>query len=85
MERFLFISGERHMSGQPQHLEQLNRLVVYVGENHERPAFLRNIDDAEEDRDADAVNQLGIAEIYDQRAATGIKLLLTFTLDPFAG
>jgi hypothetical protein len=85
VERFLLILGERHVAGQPQHLKQLHRLVVYVGENNQGPAFLRNIDDAEKDRDADTVNQLGVAEVDDQRTAPGIELLLTFPLDPFAG
>lgn len=85
MERFLFIPGERHVAGQAQHLKQLNSLVVYIGENNQRATFLRNVDNAEEDRDPDTVNQLSVAEVYDQRTTARIKLLLAFTLDPFAG
>lgn len=85
MERFLFIPGERHVARQPKHLKQLYRLVVYVRENNQRAAFFRNVDDPEKDRNADTVNQFGVAEVYYQRTAAGIKLLLTLPLDPFAG
>ncbi len=84
VERFLFIPGESYVAGEPKHLEKLNSLVVDVGEHNQSAALFRDVDDPEEDRDADTINQLGVAEVYDQRAATRIKLLLTFALDPFA-
>ena len=73
------------MSRQSQHLKELDRLVIYVGEHHQRSAFFCNVDDAQQDGDADAINEFGVTEIYDQRAGAGIELLLAFPLDSFSG
>ncbi len=73
------------MARQPKHLEQLNRLAVYIGKDNQRAVLFSDIDDAEQDRYADAVYQLSIAEINYQRAGAGVELLLTFAFDPFAG
>ncbi len=84
-ESFLFIFGEHDVARQPEHLEQLHRLVVYVGEHNQGAALFGDVDDAEQDGDADAVDQFSVAEIDDQGAGAGIELLLTLALDPFAG
>lgn len=81
-ERFLLILGERHMTRQAKHLKQLNGFVVYVGEDYQGAALFRDVDDAEQDRYADAVHELGVAEIDNQRARSGIKLFLALALDP---
>ena len=73
------------MARQPKHLEQLNRLAVYIGKDNQRSVLFSDIDDAEQDRYADAVYQLSIAEINYQRAGSGVELLFTLAFDPFAG
>ena len=45
-ESFLFIRGEHDVARQSQHLKELDRLAVYVGEHHQRAAFFCNVDDA---------------------------------------
>jgi len=84
-EGFLFIRGEHDVARQSQHVEELDRLAVHVGEHHQRTAFFCNVDDAQQDGDADAINEFGVAEIDDQRAGAGLELLLTFSLDSFPG
>ncbi len=73
------------MPRQSQHFEQLNRFVVDVGEHDNRAAFFRDVYDAEQDGDADAIHQLGVAEIDHERAAAGIKLLFAFAFNSFTG
>ncbi len=84
-ESFLFICGQHDMTRQSQHLEELDRLAVYLGEHHQRAALFCNVNDAQQDGDSDAINEFGVAEIDDQRAGAGIELLLTFALDSFPG
>ena len=84
-ERFLFILGEHDVARQAEHLEELDGFIVDVGEHHQRTAFLGDVDDPEQDGNADAIDEFGVAEIDDQRAGAGIELLLTLTLDSFAG
>ena len=84
-ERFLFVFGEHDMARQAEHLEELDRFIVDVGEDHQRAAFFGDVDDAEQDGNADAVDEFGVAEIDDQRTGAGIELLLTLTFDSFAG
>ncbi len=72
------------MARQAQHLEELHRLVVHVGEHDQSAILFRDVDYAEQDGDTDAVDELCVAEIDYQRAGAGIELLLTFALDSFA-
>lgn len=84
-ESFLFIRSEHDVACQSQYLEELDRLAVYVGEHHQRTSFFCNVDDPQQDGDADAINEFGVAEIDDQGAGAGVELLLTFALDSFSG
>ena len=84
-ERFLFVPGEHDVARQAKHLEELDCFTVDVGEDDQRAAFLGDIDDAEQDGNADAIDEFGVAEIDDQRPGAGIELLLTLALDSFAG
>ena len=84
-ERFLFILGEHNVTRQSQYLEELDRLTVDVREDYQRAALFCDVDDAEQDGNADAIYEFGVAEIDHQRAGAGIQLLLTLALDSFAG
>ena len=57
--------------------------MINVGEDHARTALLGDRDDAQQDRNADAVDQLGVAEIDYERTTTRIKPVLTLALDSF--
>ena len=82
-QRLAFILRERNVTGQSEHFEQLHCLRVYFGESDPRAAFLRDVDDAEKDRDPDAVDEFRIAEIYHQRVAAAVELTATLPLDLF--
>jgi hypothetical protein len=82
---FSFILREYNMAGQAKHLEQLDGLIVDFRKDNTRPALFGDVDDAEENRDADTVNEFGVAEINNQRAATALELPATFALDLFSG
>lgn len=84
-ERFLFILRENDVACQAKHFEQLHCLVFYVGEDNQRAAFFRDVNYAEEDGNADTVHQLSVAEIYNQRSAAQIKLLLALALNTLTG
>ena len=71
------------MAGQSKHLEQLDCLIVDIGEDDLRAALFGDVDDAEEDRDSDTINQFGVAEINNEGAATAIQLPATLALDLF--
>jgi hypothetical protein len=73
------------MAGQSKHLEQLYGLMVDIGKDDLRAALFGDVDDAEENRDTDTVDEFGVAEINNQCAATTLELPPTFTLDPFPG
>ena len=73
------------MAGQSKHLEQLDCLIVDIGEDDLRAALFGDVDDSEEDRYTDTVNQFGIAEINDERAATATQLPTTLAFDLFTG
>ena len=82
-QRLVFVFSEPHVTGQPEHFEQLHCLRVYFGENDLRAALLRDVDDAEKDRDTDTVDELRVAEIDHQRAATAVELTAALTFDLF--
>ena len=84
-ECFLFILGEHDMSRQTEHFKQLRRFVIHVGENNKGAALFRDVNDAQQDGDANAVDELGVAEVDHERACTRFKLLFALPLDPFAG
>lgn len=73
------------MAGQPKHVEQLDGLIVNVGKNDLRAALFSDVDDAEENRDSDTVNEFGVAEIDNEGAAATLELPPTLALDPFSG
>jgi hypothetical protein len=78
-----FVLREYNMAGQSKHFEQLDCLIVDIGEDDLRAALFSDVDDAEENRDSDTVDELGVAEVNNQRAATAIQLPATLTLDLF--
>ena len=55
------------MARQSKHFEQLHGLVVHVREYNQGAALFRDVDDAEQDGNTDAVDEFGVAEI-DYRA-----------------
>ena len=80
----MLISGQRDMARETQHLEELHRLIIKVGEDHPSAVFFRHVDNAQKNRYPDAVDQLSVAKINYQRPTSGIKLSLALVLDPFA-
>jgi hypothetical protein len=73
------------MAGQSEHLEQLYRLIIDIGKDNLRAALFGDVDDAEENRNTDTVDEFGVAEINNQRAATAVQLPATFALNFFPG
>jgi hypothetical protein len=73
------------MARQAKHLKELHGLTVYIRKSDLRATLLRNVNDSEEDRDTDAVDQLRITEVDHQRAATTVQLPATFMLNFFTG
>jgi len=80
---FSFVLRKYNMAGQSKHLEQLYGLIVDIGKDDLRAALFGDVDDAEENRDTDTVDEFGVAEINDQRAATAVQLPSTLALDLF--
>jgi hypothetical protein len=73
------------MAGQSKHLEQLDCLIVDIGEDDLRAALFGDVDDAEENRYSDTVNELGVAEINHEGAAPAAELPATLALNLFSG
>src|ERR1043165_2035373 len=84
-QRLVFVFGENNVTSQPEHFKQLHGLFVYFGEDDLRAALFRDVDDAEQDRDADTVDELRIAEIDNQRPTAAVELSTTLAFDLFAG
>ena len=59
----MFVFRQRYVTRQSQHLKQFDRLIVHIGKDNAGSALFGDGDDPEEDRDPDAVNKLGVAEI----------------------
>src|SRR6185369_413338 len=83
-QRLAFILCERNVTGQSEHFEQLHCLSVYFREDDLRAALFRDVDNSEEDRNTDTVNELRIAEIDHQRATAAIKLAAALAFDLFS-
>src|SRR5215207_11288235 len=83
-ERVLLAVGEEDEARQAEQIEELERVQAHVGEGDARAAPLRLVDDAEQDRDADAVDQLRVAEVDDERAAAPLHPRHTLALDALA-
>ena len=73
------------MACQSEHVEQLDGLIVNVGKDDLGAALFSDVDDAEENRYSDTVNEFGVAEINNQRAATTLELPPTATLTSAPG
>ena len=58
---------------------------LFTSEKTTSAPLFCDVDDAEQDGDADAVDKLSVAEIDHEGASAGLELLLTFALDLFAG
>jgi hypothetical protein len=84
-EGFSFIFRENNVAGQSEHFEQLDCFVVHFRKGDARAALFGDVDDSEENRDTDTVNQFGIAEINDESTATATQLPATLALDLFTG
>ena len=84
-ERFLFIFRQHDVACQAQHLKELHGFLFHVREDNQRAALFRDVDDAEQDGDADAVDQLGVAEIDNEGASARLELVPAFALNFFAG
>ena len=73
------------MAGQSEHLEQLNGLNVDIGKGNLSAALFSDVNDAEENRYSDTINEFGIAEIDNEGAAPTLQLPTALVLDPFPG
>ena len=78
------LSGERGVARQAEYLEELRGLRVDVREDERRARAFSRVNHAEHDRDADAVDESGVFEVHDERAATRGEGGATFAFDPFA-
>ena len=58
------------MTSQTEHLKQLDRLAINIGKHYAGAALFGDINNAQEDGDANAIDELGIAEIDHQSSAT---------------
>ena len=84
-EGFVFILRKYNVAGQAKYFEQRDCLVVYFGKNDAGAALFRNVNDPEEDRDTDTVNEFGLAKVNDERPATTTQLSPALTLNFFTG
>jgi hypothetical protein len=82
---FVFVLREHNMAGQSEHFKQLDCLIVDFRKDNPRAALFSNVDDAEENRDPNTINQLGVAKVDDKRTATAVQLPATLTLYFFTG
>jgi len=73
------------MPRQSEHIKEFDGLFFYVRKNHTGAGSSRGIDDAEEDRDADAIHDLGLRKVYDELLAAFVQTSAAFALDLFAG
>ena len=83
-QRLAFISCERNVTGQSEHIEQLHCLTVYFREDDLCAALLSDVYNSEENRDADTVDEFRVAEVYHQRAAATVELAAALTFDLFS-
>src|SRR5215213_1455055 len=83
-ERLVVAVGEDDEAGEPEQLEELERVQAHVREGDARAAPLGLVDDAEQDRDADAVDQLRVAEVDDERTAAPLHPRQALALDALA-
>lgn len=65
-ESFLLILRQQDVAGETEHIKQFNCLVIDVGEDNLGTVFFGDVNDSEENGDAYTVNELSVAEIYDQ-------------------
>ena len=69
---------------QSEHFEKLDRFFLNVGKNYFRASRLRRVNHAEQNRNADAVDDFGFGKIDDQPFRAGFELALAFAFDGFA-
>ena len=72
------------MIHQPEHFEQLAGFGADFGKDDLCVGIGSGVDNAEQDRNADAVDDLGVFEIDDQRFAARVDLPAAFAFDPLA-
>src|SRR6266550_1918849 len=80
---FRFVFGQHNVAGQTKHFEQFNCLLIYIRKNNLSSALLGNINNSQENGNADAIDQFGVAEINNKRPTTCIQLPATFALYSF--
>ncbi len=73
------------MPRKSQHIEKLSRLLFYVRKDDFRTRAASGVDDAEQDRNPDAVDDLGTREIYYELSAPFVQPKLAFALYLFTG
>src|SRR2546421_498751 len=83
-KRFLLVLRQRDVARQAEHLEELNGLLIDIGEDESRAGGLDRINDAQQNRDADAVDQLSLTEVDNKSATASFQLPTAFTLNAFA-
>src|SRR5215207_1849727 len=83
-ECFVIAVGKDDEAREAEQLEELERVQAHVGEGDAGAPPLGLVDDAEQDRDADAVDQLRVAEVDDERAAAPLHPRQTLALDALA-
>ena len=71
------------MLGQAQHVEKLDGMFVDIRENDLGSIPRRDIDHPEKNGDADAIDDLGLREIYDHAPVSVVESAAALVLDPF--
>ncbi len=69
---------------QSEHLEKFNRVFVDIGKNNRRAFVGCRVNHAEQNRNADAVDNFGFGKIDDDGFTARVELAFAFALDFFA-
>ena len=72
------------MLGEAEHFEQLNGVLVNIREHNAGTIVRRGVDNAEQDRDADAVDDLGLGKADYLFLTSRLELAAALVLDLFA-
>ena len=65
------------MPGQSQHVKEFGGLLLHIRENDLRSRSPGRIDNAEQDRNADTVDELGVRKVDDQFGAAFVETAAT--------
>src|SRR2546423_3925582 len=83
-QRRLFAAGDADVRSQAKHFEQLAVRCAEAGQHQRPPGVVDCLDDAEQDGDADAVDQFGFREVDDDVADAVGEQLQAAALDALA-